>query len=225
MDASVSGHAAIGRPVLDGAGRVDGDGARGGRIPSTPAVWERRRRADNEDVRLGDLLYLRWCQRTGRAWQSAAGFIGLFMTWLQHAPTTATQAEWDPRGSEVRVGPGVEPARGARRVNVVLSAVRGFLLHAASYGEVPQEVLAQLYEVADARDLPIEARGIDARVRLRARHRMREAKPDIDRATNDVVALEEQNADLRLRLEERDQELQAARDSNRELMSALNSRR
>ncbi|WP_246064275.1 hypothetical protein [Nonomuraea longispora] len=40
-----------------------------------------------------------------------------------------------------------------------------------------------------------------------------------------IVALEEENADLQLRLEERDQELQAARDSNRELMSALNSRR
>jgi cell division septum initiation protein DivIVA len=40
-----------------------------------------------------------------------------------------------------------------------------------------------------------------------------------------VVALEEENADLQLRLEELEQELQAARDSNRELMSALNSRR
>ncbi|MDP4510364.1 DUF6262 family protein [Nonomuraea turcica] len=40
-----------------------------------------------------------------------------------------------------------------------------------------------------------------------------------------VVALEEENADLQLRLEEREQELQAARDSNRELMSGLNSRR
>ncbi|MDP4510366.1 tyrosine-type recombinase/integrase [Nonomuraea turcica] len=138
----------------------------------------------------GICLYLRWCQRTGRAWQSAAAFIGLFMTWLQHAPATATQAEWDPRGGEVRVGPGADPARGARRVNVILSAVRGFLLHAASSGEVPQEVLAQFYEVADARDLPIEARGIDARFRLRARHRMREARSAIDRATNEeIVAL------------------------------------
>jgi integrase/recombinase XerD len=29
-------------------------------------------------------LYLQWCHRTGRAWPTAAGQLGMFMTWLRH---------------------------------------------------------------------------------------------------------------------------------------------
>src|SRR5215471_21852435 len=30
-------------------------------------------------------LFLRWCLRSGRAWQAGVEQIGLFMTWLAHA--------------------------------------------------------------------------------------------------------------------------------------------
>jgi hypothetical protein len=51
------------------------------------------------------------------------------------------------------------------------------------------------------------------------------ASTDIDQLQQSIVTLEQQVVDLRLQLEERDQDLTAARAANRELMSQLNASR
>jgi hypothetical protein len=51
------------------------------------------------------------------------------MTWLRHA---GSQAGDGP--GEVLACPGVRPVRGARRVNAVLTAVRGMVTHAVAAG-------------------------------------------------------------------------------------------
>lgn len=133
-------------------------------------------------------LYLAWCRRTGRDWRSAAPFIGMFMTWLRHVPRDSGTSG----GGEVLLGPGGDPVRGARRVNVVLSAVRRFLLHGVAAGLVPAEIVPALYEVSDNRDLPAAARPEDGLMlsRLRARHRLREPERPVDRASDEeIVAL------------------------------------
>ena len=98
-------------------------------------------------------LFLRWCARTGRDWQAGIGQLGLFMTWLLHAGPSG-----DGAGAEVVAGPGARPARSARRVNAVLAAVRGMVVHAVAEGTAPGSLVQVLYEVADDRDLPDEVR-------------------------------------------------------------------
>jgi len=44
--------------------------------------------------------------------------------------------------------------RGPRRINAVLTGVRGFLAFAVDQGEARQEVMRQLYELADSRSCP-----------------------------------------------------------------------
>lgn len=132
-------------------------------------------------------LFLRWCVRTGRHWHVGAEHLGLFMTWLAHART-----ETDGEAGEVLAGPGSRPVRGARRVNVVLTAVRGFVAHAVSSDKAPAGLLPHLYELADDRDLPEAARSEDSRMpwRLRARHRLHEPQGAVNRASDeDIVAL------------------------------------
>jgi len=51
------------------------------------------------------------------------------------------------------------------------------------------------------------------------------APEDVDKLQRRIVTLDQQVVDLRLQLEERDQELDAARAANRELMTQLNARR
>jgi NaMN:DMB phosphoribosyltransferase len=66
------------------------------------------------------------------------------------------------------------------------------LAHAVSAGAAPGLVLAQLYELADERDLPAEARGEEVGLswRLRARHRLHEPERAVDRASDEeIVAL------------------------------------
>ncbi|MFG1879355.1 hypothetical protein ACGFIV_31400 [Sphaerisporangium sp. NPDC049003] len=50
------------------------------------------------------------------------------------------------------------------------------------------------------------------------------APDDIDQPKQRIIMLEQQTVDLRLHLEERDQDLNAARAANRELMARLNTR-
>jgi len=137
-------------------------------------------------------LFLRWCARTGRTWQAGAEQLALFMTWLAHAgPATSGVAGARAHGV-VLTGPGAAPARGARRINGVLAAVRGMVVHAVAAGDAPASLVALLYEVADDRDLPEAARGEDAGMvwRMRARHRLREPEQPVDRASDtDIVAL------------------------------------
>jgi transposase-like protein len=49
------------------------------------------------------------------------------------------------------------------------------------------------------------------------------APPDIDALTSKITTLEQQIIDLRMQLDERDQDLAAARSANRELMAQINT--
>ncbi len=133
-------------------------------------------------------LFLRWCARSGRTWQSGVEQIGLFMMWLAHAiPAAPGEA-----GGALLRGPGASPARGARRVNAVLAAVRGMTVHAVAEGTAGGHLVPVLYEVADDRDLPGEARAGDGRMswRLRARHRACEVDAPVSRTADaDIAAL------------------------------------
>jgi integrase/recombinase XerD len=137
-------------------------------------------------------LFLRWCTRTGRTWQSGAAQLPLFIGWLQHAGPAVSAADADAQGGTVVAGPGAAPARSARRVNGVLTAVRSMAVHAVAAGQAGGDLLPLLYEVADDRDLPAAARNADGRMawRLRARHRLHEPDRPVDRATDEqIVAL------------------------------------
>lgn len=76
------------------------------------------------------------------------------MVWLKFTPARVID------GEALR-GPGTRPVRGERRINGILTAVRAFLAFAVVNRDVPGWVLAVIYELADTRDLPIEARGED----------------------------------------------------------------
>ena len=112
-------------------------------------------------------LFLRWCARTGRGWQAGVEQFGLFMVWLAHAGPAASAAEAADAGSAVVLaGPGAAPARCPSRINGVLTAVRGMVVHAVAAGQAPAGLVPLLYEVADDRDLPDVARGEDGRMAL-----------------------------------------------------------
>ncbi|MCW2933899.1 MAG: putative tyrosine recombinase [Actinomycetia bacterium] len=136
-------------------------------------------------------LFLRWCARTGRDWQAGAGQLGSFMTWLVHAGPSASGIEAAGEGM-VLAGPGGTAVRSPRRVNAILSAVRGMIVHAVTEGTAPGHLIRLLFEVADDAGLPAVARGEDgpAGWRVRARHRVREPERPVDRASDaDIVAL------------------------------------
>lgn len=131
----------------------------------------------------GVALFLRWCARTGRDWRTAGADMGLFITWLKHSSAD---------GGSVVPGPGVQPARGERRINLVLVAVRAFLTFAVASKDVPPYVLGQIYDLADSRDLPVQAQSEEGGLfyRLRARHRLSEPENLVNRATDEeIVAL------------------------------------
>ena len=139
----------------------------------------------------GIALFLRWCARTGRHWHDGVAALGLFITWLRHAGPQVSGVE-AVAGGQVLAGPGAEPVRGPRRINAVLTAVRGFVAHPVAAGQAPGELMSLLYELADDRDVPAQARGEDQRLawRLRARHRLHEPETVVDRAGDaEIVAL------------------------------------
>jgi integrase/recombinase XerD len=139
----------------------------------------------------GIALFLRWCARTGRDWQGGIRQLGLFMTWLAHAGPAASGIDAQP-GAVLLAGPGSQPARSARRVNAVLAAVRGMVVHAVAEGTAPGHLVQVLYEVADDRDLPAAARPEDGGTgwRMRARHRLHEPAAPVHRAADgDIVAV------------------------------------
>lgn len=129
-------------------------------------------------------LFLRWCVRSGRSWQSGVEQFALFMTWLAHARSSV-----DDVATVVVSGPGAAPVRCPSRINGVLTAVRGMVVHAVATGDARAELVAMLYEVADDRDLPVEPRGEDGRMawRMRARHRLREPETTVDRASDEQI--------------------------------------
>ena len=132
-------------------------------------------------------LFLRWCARSGRSWQAGVEGFALFVTWLVHARSSV-----DDAASVVVAGPGAAAVRGASRINGVLTAVRGMVVHAVATGHGAARLVSMLYEVADDRDLPAEARSEDGGMawRMRARHRLREPETTVDRASDEqIVAL------------------------------------
>jgi integrase/recombinase XerD len=68
-------------------------------------------------------LFLRWCGRTGRHWHAGVEHLALFVTWLRHAPVTSDTEAGPGASGELLAGPGADPVRRARRVNLVLTAV------------------------------------------------------------------------------------------------------
>ena len=132
-------------------------------------------------------LFLRWCARSGRSWEAGVAGFALFMTWLAHARPSV-----DDAAGVVVAGPGAAAVRCASRINGVLTAVRGMVVHAVATGRGAAGLVSMLYEVANDRDLPPEARGEDGGMawRMRARHRLREPVTTIDRAGDEqIVAL------------------------------------
>ncbi len=132
-------------------------------------------------------LFLCWCARTGRSWQAGVEQFALFMTWLARARPSV-----DDAAGVVVAGPGAAAVRCPSRINGVLTAVRGMVVHAVAAGRGAAGLVSMLYEVADDRDLPAEVRGEDGRMawRMRARHRLREPETTIDRASDEqIVAL------------------------------------
>ncbi len=128
-------------------------------------------------------LYLAWCAATGQDWGVAAGRMPSFVLWLRHSPT---------QPGATAGGVAAPTVRGPRRINCVLAGVRGFLAFAVDRGDAPTAVLGQLYELADSRDLPAEARGEDGawRLRMKARHRVPTVRQRPGRASDeDVLAL------------------------------------
>ena len=114
------------------------------------------------------------------------------MTWLAHAGPAASGVDAAVGAGTVLAGPGTPPARGARRINGVLSAVRSMVVHAVSTGQGPGHLVSLLYEVADDRDLPEAARSADGRMswRMRTRHRLHEPQRPVARASDaEIVAL------------------------------------
>lgn len=141
----------------------------------------------------GITLFLRWCARSGRHWHDGVEHVGLFMVWLRHAGPEVSGIDASPiEVGEVLSGPGREPVRGARRVNGVLAAVRGFVVHAVDSGQAPAHLVPMLYELASERDLPEQAQRQEGPMswRMRARHRLHEPETAVDRASDaEIVAL------------------------------------
>ena len=122
-------------------------------------------------------LLFDWCEATGVGWQRAPRALGRFVHWLRYH---------DP----ARPGPPdlSRPVRGESRVNCVLAAVREFFRHAASAGLADPGTLRALFEVADDRSLPAEARGEGlVQSRLRPRHRLREPERTVEAVSDEEV--------------------------------------
>ena len=68
----------------------------------------------------------------------------------------------------------------------MLAAVREFLKHQVIAEVIDAHVMAQLYQVADQRHLPAEARGESTELRYyaKARHRLDEPVQPVDRASD-----------------------------------------
>jgi hypothetical protein len=63
------------------------------------------------------------------------------------------------------------------------------VVHAVAAGQAPAGLVPVLYEVADDRDLPEQARREDGSMawRMRARHRLREPETAVDRASDEEI--------------------------------------
>jgi site-specific recombinase XerD len=128
-------------------------------------------------------LYLVWCQRTGRDWREATRDLGLFIVWLTYTPSGPVMP------GQPLLGPGAKPARQEKQINKILTAVRGLMAFAVSVQEAPSVVIGQLYDVADASDLPLAAQSEDTGLtyRLGVQHRLQEPETQVDRASDEEI--------------------------------------
>lgn len=106
----------------------------------------------------GDVaLFLNWCAETDRTLEVGLRQLGRFQLWLQTTPIE-------------RRGRGVGNARGARRINRILVAVRELAKHAVRDGALPAEVLGRLYKLPPSDQRPEgEAAGAVHRLRVERR--------------------------------------------------------
>src|ERR1039457_6107644 len=109
------------------------------------------------------------------------------MVWLAHAGPGASRSGDSGMGLS---GPGRATARGARRINAVPTPARGMVVHAVAAGEAAGHLVPLLYEFADDRDLPGQARAEDGQMswRMRALHRGCEAESPVSRAADADIA-------------------------------------
>ena len=75
-------------------------------------------------------LFLRWCARTGRSWQAGVEQFGLFMTWLAHAGPPVSGVDAAPVRAWCWPGRARRRCAVRARINGVLTAVRGMVVHA-----------------------------------------------------------------------------------------------
>ncbi len=106
----------------------------------------------------GDVaLFLNWCAQTDRTLEVGLRQLGRFQLWLQTTPIE-------------RRGRGVGNARGARRINRILVAVRELAKHAVRDGALPADVLSRLYKLPPSDQRPEgEAAGAVHRLRVERR--------------------------------------------------------
>src|SRR5262249_45845026 len=82
-------------------------------------------------------LFFPWCARAGRDWQGGVERLSLFLTWLAHTGPDGAPGERAGGSAVVLSGPGAAPARSPSRINAVLAAVRGMVVHAVAAGAAP----------------------------------------------------------------------------------------
>jgi hypothetical protein len=142
-------------------------------------------------------------------------------------------------GSEISVS-GIARAAGVDRTFLyrhrdLLEKIHVLEANPPAAGEIPGPAVTRASLQADLLAAHERAARLSARVRQLEnrlsqplgeqtwRHSGLGAPADIDTLNNKVAQLEQQAADLRLHLSERDDELAAARAANRELMAQLNA--
>ncbi len=118
-------------------------------------------------------LFFDWCDTLSLDWREAPAFLGRFVYWLQ----------W--HGAAAPLIRGGEPVRGARRVNAILAAVRGFFRFSCSVGAAPAGALTGLYDEFTAQSP--QWTETPTLPRPRARHRLHEPASAVDNATDEEV--------------------------------------
>lgn len=121
-------------------------------------------------------LYFQWCAATDSDWASATSQLGRFVYWLRYH---------DPKDANAGTN---RVVRNARRINVILAAVREFFRHEVGIGRVDEDTMLSLFDVAEDYTFPTDFReGPRFALHARPRHRLSEPAPTVDTATDDEV--------------------------------------
>jgi hypothetical protein len=128
----------------------------------------------------GIALFLRWLHR--RHWHDGVAALGCSSRIAARRPQASGVDVWWVAGAG---GSGREPVREARRINGVLTAVRGFVAHAVTSGQALGELMGLIYELADERDLPAQPWwGAPDGLAMGALH---EPEATVDRASDEEI--------------------------------------